>query len=82
MSALQKALVRRAALLNALSEAEEAKFVTGDPTANIDFYGVACDRIGRIADRLGLRRVPRVINKSLADILTGEPAILTEPAQQ
>jgi hypothetical protein len=59
LSALQRALVRRASILNALCEEQEAKFVTNDPSADLEFLGIATDRLGRIADRLGLERVAK-----------------------
>jgi hypothetical protein len=59
LSTLQQQLVRRAAIMSALCEREEAKAVNDDPAFNLEFLGIACDRMGRIADRLGLYRVAK-----------------------
>lgn len=69
LSTLEQALIRRAAILNALCEQEEAKAVTGDPSFNLEFLGVATDRLGRIADRLGLKRKQAPPPKTLAEII-------------
>lgn len=54
----QRQLVRRAAMLSAESERMEAASVRGE-AFDIDAYGVLCDRLGRLFQRIGLRRVPR-----------------------
>jgi hypothetical protein len=46
----------------ALCEREEAKAINDDPAFNIEFLSVAVDRLGRIADRLGLHRVQKNID--------------------
>jgi hypothetical protein len=45
-----------------LCEEQEALAVTGNPAFNIEFLGIACDRMGRIADHLGLQRVQKNID--------------------
>jgi hypothetical protein len=54
----QKQLCRRAAMLSAESERLEAMSARGEEF-DANLYGQMCDRLGRVFQRIGLRRVPR-----------------------
>jgi hypothetical protein len=49
----QKQLIRRAAMLSAESERQEAMAARGEPGFDIDLYGQMCDRLGRLFARIG-----------------------------
>ncbi len=57
----QKQLIRRAAMLSAECERMEAEAVRGAPGFDIDVYGMLCDRLGRLFQRLGLKRVAKKV---------------------
>jgi hypothetical protein len=57
----QRQLARRCALMSVECERMEAKSVAGE-AIDLDVFGQLSDRIGRAFQRLGLRRVKRVIN--------------------
>jgi hypothetical protein len=53
-----------------MAEAIEADLV-GEKDIDVDRYGAICDRLGRVAQRLGLSRLARDVGKderSLADM--------------
>jgi len=73
LSELEKQLVRRAASLSVMCESVEADLVSG-LDVDVDRYGMLCDRIGRLAQRLGLSRLARDIgpqDRALSDMLSG-----------
>jgi hypothetical protein len=57
----QRQLVRRAAMLSAECERQEALSIRGDAEFDCEAYGVMCDRLGRLFGRIGLERVARVV---------------------
>jgi hypothetical protein len=57
----QRQLVRRAAMLSAECERQEALSVRGDAEFDCEAYGVMCDRLGRLFGRLGLERIAKTI---------------------
>jgi hypothetical protein len=57
----QRQLVRRAAMLSAECERQEAMSVRGDAEFDCEAYGIMCDRLGRLFGRIGLARVARVV---------------------
>src|ERR1700726_3696461 len=65
----QRQLIRRAAMLSAECERQEALAARGEAEFNCDAYGVMCDRLGRLFGRLGLERVARDATPSLASYL-------------
>ena len=77
MSEGQKQLARRCALLAVECEKLEAKSVSGEPI-DLESYGKLCDRIGRAFQRLGLKRVARVVGNPLADHFA-RPIVRKEP---
>jgi hypothetical protein len=56
----QKQLIRRCSLISVECEKMEAKSVTGEEI-DLDLFGTLTDRLGRTLQRLGLRRVPKVV---------------------
>jgi hypothetical protein len=69
LSESERQLVRRAALLSAESERIEAQWARGEEEFDLGQYCIMSNNLRRLCETLGLRRVPRVVNKSLADIL-------------
>jgi hypothetical protein len=67
----QRQLVRRAAMLSAECERQEALSVRGDAEFDCEAYGVMCDRLGRLFGRIGLERIPKTVN--LRSYLENEP---------
>jgi hypothetical protein len=65
----QRQLIRRAAMLSAECERQEALAARGEAEFNCELYGTMCDRLGRLFGRLGLERVARDTTPSLADYL-------------
>jgi hypothetical protein len=63
LSALQRGLIRRAAKLSAHCDRMEADDALGRPF-DIEQYGIIADRLGRVSDRLGLKRVPKDVDGS------------------
>jgi hypothetical protein len=63
LSEFQRQLIRRAATLSVMAEAIEADVVR-DRDFDILDYGTVCDRLRRIAETLGLRRIPRNVDIS------------------
>jgi hypothetical protein len=55
----QKQLTRRAAMLSAECERQEALAARGEAEFNCELYGTMCDRLGRLFGRLGLERKAR-----------------------
>ena len=58
----QRQLIRRASMLSAEAERLEAMACRGEPF-DAEAYGVACDRLGRLFQRIGLRRASREVQK-------------------
>jgi hypothetical protein len=61
----QRQLIRRAAMLSAECERQEALAARGEAEFNCELYGTMCDRLGRLFGRLGLERVARPVNDGL-----------------
>jgi hypothetical protein len=57
----QKQLIRRCALISVECEKMESRSVAGEDI-DLDLFGTLSDRLGRTLHRLGLRRVPKVID--------------------
>jgi hypothetical protein len=51
----------------------EARMSAGDQV-NLELFGRLTDRLGRTLQRVGLKRVPRDIGPSLADIIAQDEA--------
>jgi hypothetical protein len=68
----QRQLIRRAAMLSAECERQEALAARGEAEFNCELYGTMCDRLGRLFGRLGLERVSRDITPSLQGYLAGK----------
>jgi hypothetical protein len=60
----QRQLIRRAAMLSAECERQEALSVRGDAEFDCEAYGVMCDRLGRLFGRLGLERIAKPVEMS------------------
>ena len=58
-------------MLSAEAERLEALAVRGEEGFDIEKYGVMCDRLGRVFQRVGLRRVASTV-PSLADYLAAK----------
>jgi hypothetical protein len=69
LSEAQRQLIRRAAMLSAECERQEAMAARGEAEFNCELYGTMCDRLGRLFGRLGLERVARDISPTPADYL-------------
>jgi hypothetical protein len=65
----QRQLIRRAAMLSAECERQEALAARGEAEFNCELYGTMCDRLGRLFGRLGLLRVARDIGPTLEQYL-------------
>lgn len=66
----QRQLIRRAAMLSAECERQEALAARGEAEFNCQLYGTMCDRLGRLFGRLGLERIARPVSdgsQALAD---------------
>lgn len=61
-------LVRRFAAAAVLAERMEARLANGEEI-NIAEHGLLCSTLVRIAQRIGINRVPRDVSLTLADIL-------------
>jgi hypothetical protein len=61
-------LVRRFAAAAVLAERMEARLANGEEI-NIAGHGLLCSTLVRIAQRIGINRVPRDVSLTLADIL-------------
>ncbi len=64
----QRQLARRAAMMSVEAERQEAEAVAGgklDP----DSFGALADRLGRVFNRLGLKRVARDMTPNLRDYI-------------
>jgi hypothetical protein len=76
LSEAQRQLIRRAAMLSAECERQEALAARGESEFNCELYGTMCDRVGRLFGRLGLERVARPVNdgsQALADYFSRPP---------
>jgi hypothetical protein len=56
----QKQLIRRCSLISVECEKLESRSVAGEEI-DLDLFGTLTDRLGRTLGRLGLRRVPKVV---------------------
>jgi hypothetical protein len=65
----QRQLIRRAAMLSAECERQEALAARGEAEFNCELYGTMCDRLGRLFGRLGLERKQRDVTPTLGDYL-------------
>jgi hypothetical protein len=65
----QRQLIRRAAMLSAECERQEALSARGEAEFNCELYGTMCDRLGRLFGRLGLQRVARDVSPTLEQYL-------------
>jgi hypothetical protein len=70
----QRQLIRRAAMLSAECERQEALAARGEAEFNCELYGTLCDRLGRLFGRLGLERVAKDATPSLSDYLQAKAA--------
>ncbi len=69
----QRQLARRAAMMSVEAERQEAEAVAGgklDP----DSFGALADRLGRVFNRLGLKRVARDVTPTIAEIMARHAA--------
>lgn len=67
----QKQLARRAALMSLECEKLEAKAVAGKEI-DLEAFGKLTDRIGRVFQRLGLKRQPKDVTPSLVQYLASK----------
>jgi hypothetical protein len=74
----QRQLIRRAAMLSAESEMMEAKAIRGE-AFDVGEYGVLCDRLGRLFQRIGLARVARDVG-SLRDYIAAPIETAPDPS--
>jgi hypothetical protein len=68
----QRQLIRRAAMLSAECERQEALAARGEAGFDCDAYGVMCDRLGRLFGRLGLERKTRDVTPTLQSYLAAK----------
>jgi hypothetical protein len=68
----QRQLIRRAAMLSAECERQEALAARGEAGFDCDAYGVMCDRLGRLFGRLGLERKARDVTPTLQSYLAAK----------
>jgi len=73
LSEAELSLIRRASALECELEGMEAKMSQGEQVS-LELYGRLVDRLGRTLQRVGLRRAPRDITPSLADIIAQDEA--------
>jgi len=69
----QRHLARRCATISIACEKLEGEAAAGTPI-DLELYGRLTDRLGRAFQRLGLKREPRDIGPSLADIIAQDEA--------
>jgi hypothetical protein len=62
----QRQLIRRAAMLSAECERLEALAARGECPEFVETYGPLCDRLGRLFDRLGLKRIAKPVTDETA----------------
>lgn len=72
MSEAQRQLARLAAALSVEAEQMAAKSISGEVPLDVDAFGALSDRLGRVFNRLGLRRVAKTVG----------PRTITEYAAQ
>jgi hypothetical protein len=68
----QRQLIRRAAMLSAECERQEALAARGEAEFNCELYGTMCDRLGRLFGRLGLEREARDVSPTLGQYLAAK----------
>jgi hypothetical protein len=73
LSEAQLSLVRRAAALECELEAQEARISQGEPVS-LDSFGRAASHLRRILESLGLRRTPRDVTPTLAELIAQDEA--------
>ena len=77
----QRQLARRCAMMSVECERMEGEAVSGKPI-DLEAFGKLSDRIGRAFQRLGLKRVPKVIPASaLADHFDRPPRPFKDAAE-
>lgn len=69
----QRQFTRRASLLSSVCEKMEAEAVQELAEFDIDKYGMLCDRLGRLMDRLGLKRVAKPTQNAVIDHFERRP---------
>jgi hypothetical protein len=68
----QKQLIRRCSLISVECEKLESRSVAGE-AIDLELFGTLTDRLGRTLQRIGLKRVPKLVETpSLSDYLAGE----------
>ena len=70
-SAAERSLVRRAAVLTVELERLEARFAEAEQATadEVDLYGRAASNLRRLLEAVGLKRRPRDVTPTLADLL-------------
>ena len=68
----QRQLARRAALMSVQGEKMEAAAVAGE-AFDLDAFGALSDRLGRVFNRLGLKRVAREVRSPILDHFSRPP---------
>jgi hypothetical protein len=68
----QRQLIRRAATISLSCERLEGR-LAADEEVNLEVYGMLSDRLGRVFNRLGLKRQARDLTPSLDDYLRNRP---------
>jgi hypothetical protein len=83
LSAAEIAIVRRAATIQVELEAQEARLANGEAKGfSLIEYAQAANGMRRLLETVGIKRVPRDVSPSLADILrdaANKPAHAPEP---
>jgi len=79
LSEAQLSLVRRAAALAVELESMEARMSQGEQV-NLDSFGRAASHLRRLYEAIGLRRQPRDVMPSLADLIAQDEAEAAEGA--
>ena len=69
----QRQLIRRATTISIMCEKLEGDAAAG-ATIDLETYGKLTDRLGRTFQRLGLKREPRDVGPSLADLIAQDEA--------
>lgn len=83
ISEAQRQLVRRASLIAAQCERQEAMWARGEAEFDLAMYIVMTNSLRRVLETLGLKRVPRPVNdgaNALVDYFTA-PAPKSEAAE-
>jgi hypothetical protein len=75
----QRQLARRAATISIACERMEGE-AADEAAIDTELYGRLTDRLGRVFQRLGLRRQPRDVGPTLADLIAEDEAAEAEEA--